>query len=242
MLEALTNEQLIKLEAPRYVGEVSPDDLNQELREMAQGTSETISESEFKEWYRQQLNETGLTDSEYKEIVTTRLLTTRLNNYLYERMPTVVEQVHLHAILLKSYEDAEKIRARWEAGEDFADLAREVSFDEQVKEKGGDLGWVPHGVIDLVDYVAFDLEINEVSQPVPYTDASSQTGETYYYLFMVPEKTDAREVDEEYLPALKGKALQDWLVEEIQLHKIKCNFNSEIYAWINWQLAKSESD
>ncbi|MBI2328894.1 MAG: hypothetical protein HYU85_04590, partial [Chloroflexi bacterium] len=68
MLNSLTNEQLIKLVAPRYVGEVSPEDIDQGLRSAARGGSETISENEFKEWYRQQLNESGLSDAEYKEI------------------------------------------------------------------------------------------------------------------------------------------------------------------------------
>jgi len=52
MLETLTNEQLIKIEAPRYGIAVSPEDINQELRRIASGESETISESEFKDWWR----------------------------------------------------------------------------------------------------------------------------------------------------------------------------------------------
>ncbi len=37
MLGELTNEQVIKIEAPRYVTEVSPEDIDQELRRMARG-------------------------------------------------------------------------------------------------------------------------------------------------------------------------------------------------------------
>ncbi len=241
MIEVLTNEQLIKIEAPRYVAEVSPEDVDQELRRIASRKSKTISESEFKEWYRQLLNEIDISDSEYKEIVATSLLAARLHEYLAARVPTVVEQMHLHAILLETYEDAEQITARWEAGEDFADLAREVSLDEVSGEKGGDLDWLPRGVLAYwFDDIIFNLTIGDVSEIVAYTadPIATEEVETLYYLFMVSEKADAREVDENSLQILKAKALDDWLMEEGKLHTISWTFNSEIYAWINWQLAK----
>ncbi len=238
MLEQLTDELLIKIEAPRYGIEVSPEDIDQELRRIARGESETISENEFKEWYRQVLNEIALSDSEYKEIIATGLLANRLHEYLAERVPTVAEQIHLHAILLETYEDTERIRARWEAGEDFADLAREVSLDEVSGEKGGDLDWVPRGILPpRFDDTVFSLAIDDVSEPLTYV-SDPTSAEIFYYLFMVSEKAVAREIDEGSLQILKAKALDDWLLEEVQFHKIEYNFNSEIYAWLSWQLAK----
>jgi len=240
MLEVLTNEQLIRIEAPRYVGEVSPEDIDQELRGIASGESGTISEDEFKEWYRQVLNENDLSDSEYKEIVATSLLAARLQTYLGERMSTVAEQIHLHAILLETYEDAEKIRARWEAGEDFADLAREVSLDGVSGEEGGDLGWLPRGMLPPgFDEIVFGLAIDDVSEPLAYI-SDYESEEIFYYLLVVSEKAAAREVDEGPLQILKAQALDVWLLAEIKSpkHEVKWDFNSEIYAWMNWQLAK----
>jgi len=241
MLDVLTKEQLIKLEAPQYVGEVTPEDIDQELRNIARGESETISDSEFKEWYRQQLNEVGLSDSEFKEYVATNLLRVRLHQYLAQRVPTVAEQIHLHGILLATYEDAEKTRARWEAGEDFADLAREVSLDEQSAEKGGDIGWWPRGISPWFDQ-GFSLSIGEVSEPLPYASDPSAT-DLVFYLFMVSEREDARELDEDTLEALRSKVLDDWLSAEMQFHEVKYygfnnGFDSETHAWINLQLAK----
>ena len=238
MLGELTNELVIKIAAPQYVGEVTPEDIDQTLRGIAGGESETISESEFKAWYRQLLNEIGFSDSEYRDYIGTLLLRARLHEYLAERVSTVAEQIHLHAIIVETYEDAEKIRARWEAGEDFADLAKEVSLDEVSGEKGGDFGWWPRGVLPPgFDQVAFNLTIDDISEPLAYvSDPTSE--EMFYYLLMVAEKADAREVDEDSLQILKAQALDDWLLEEIKFHEIEWNFNSEIYAWINWQLAK----
>jgi len=237
MLETLTKEQIIKLEAPGYGIEVTPEDVNQQLRRIAQGNSGIISESEFKEWYRQQLNESGLSDSEYKEMATTGLLATRLHESLAERVPTIAEQVHVYMIQLEAYEDAEKVRARWEAGEDFADLAREVSLHGQSREKGGDVGWVPRGVmVPGLEYAAFNLSPGDVSEPLP-------TGEGGYYLIMVSEKADARELDEDSLQKLRVGALEKWLLEEMKFHEIRWHgfnngFDSETNAWIVWQLSK----
>lgn len=253
MLDSLAREQVIKLEAPRYVGEISAEDVDQAMRY----ASNTTSESEFKAWYRQTLNESGLSDSEFKDITRTSLLSALLHEYLAERVPTVAEQIHLHAIILETYEDAEKTRARWEAGEDFADLAREVSLDSSSSENGGDLGWFPRGVLDYsIEYAAFDLSTDNVSESLAYYDVSDTLSDTsstesteplYWYLLMVSEKTDARELDENSLQALKNNALDDWLSAEWKLHEIHWhglhseNFDSETYAWINYQLAKNET-
>ena len=245
MLEMLTNELLIKVEAPRYGIEVSPEDVDQELRRMASGEGETISESEFKEWYRQILNENDLSDSEYKEIVTTVLLTAHLHEYLAERVPTVAEQVHLHSVLL-DIEDLEKIDERWREGEDLGKLAAtEVWQDKQSEGTIEDLDWVPRGILPTgFDDVVFNLSIGDVSRILPYTpDPTAEEGEVFYYLFSVSEKADAREVGEDYLQILKSRALDDWLLEEIKLHEIgwhglKNGFDSETAAWISWQLSK----
>ena len=240
MIDLLTNEQLIKLGAPRYVVKVTPEDIDQQLREVARGESEAISESEFKEWYRQLLNEIDLSDSEYKEIVATSLLASRLHDYLAERMPTAAEQIYLYSILLKTEEEAEEVRVRWEEGEAFADLAREVSLDDLSKENGGDLGWLPRGFLPGgFDDVAFNLSIDDVSEPLIYlSEPTSSEAEIFYYLLMVSDKAEAREIDEGSLQILEAKVLDDWLLEEIDFHEIEWNYNSEIHAWVAWQLTK----
>jgi peptidyl-prolyl cis-trans isomerase D len=57
---------------------------------------------------------------------------------------------------------------RAKAGEDFAKLAREVSEDPGSKDSGGDLGWVPQGVmVPQFEQALFELRKGEVSpEPV----------------------------------------------------------------------------
>jgi foldase protein PrsA len=220
---------------------------------MATGDGEPITQSEFKEWFRQLINDSRLSEEEYHDIIATQLMAEFFYEVISDAAPTTAEQVRLHIILTDTEEEAEETRARWAAGESFADLAREVSLDPMTRDKGGDYGWIPRGVAfeSRLDDVAFELEIDQVSQPLPYYDtaATDPNSPSYvnYHLIMVTEKSDSREVDEEYLDTVYAGAFDDWLNQlygqhEIQYHGINNGFDSETYAWINWQLQKLIGD
>lgn len=58
------------------------------------------------------------------------------------------------------------LRARIEAGEDFADLAREASEDPGSARAGGDLGWIEADVmVPAFDQVLFSMEAGTISEP-----------------------------------------------------------------------------
>jgi len=249
LYEIIPQEILVRQGAPRYGIEVTPDEVDELLREMARGENETISESEFKTWYRNALNETKLFDTEYRELVRTNVLAERLNEYLVMNVPTVAEQVHLYIIVLPSYDEAEAAIIRIEAGEDFSELARELSIDEETGERGGDAGWWPEGagLEANLEWVVFNsLEVGEINNiPILVDD---ETG--IYAVCLVVERQPAREIEEDKLEALKIGALEDWLLAERQNSTISFSgmdwseqeqryvFGSDTMAWINLQLAK----
>jgi hypothetical protein len=37
---------------------------------------------------------------------------------------------------------------------------------------------------------------------------------------------------------LEAKLLDDWLLEEKDFYEVEWNYNSEIHAWLHWQLLK----
>ncbi|UCH43731.1 MAG: peptidylprolyl isomerase [Dehalococcoidales bacterium] len=248
LLEVIAKEEVIRIEAPEYGVSVSADDIDRELKKLAESESGEISESEYREWYRQQLNESKLSNSEFRHLVGTNLLINRFHELLADRLPTVAEHIHLHVIVVETKEEADQVRQRWEGGEDFADLARELSLDGESRENGGDVGWVPRGVlVPAFEWEVFDLNSGNVSTPIPYStnpdDPSS--AEFLYYLFMVSEKDDAREIEEDSLEVIKGQALDMWYSQEVYYHDITYHglnngFDSETAAWISWQLAKSQ--
>ncbi|UCD09408.1 MAG: peptidylprolyl isomerase [Dehalococcoidales bacterium] len=248
-LTNMTREMVLKKEAEAAGIEISPEAVENKLIEMASGEGEPITQSEFKEWFRQRLNDTKLSDDEYRDIVATQLIGEFFYDVIADATPNTAEQVHLHVILTDTEEQAEETRARWAAGESFADLAREVSLDATSRENGGDVGWVPRGVIydSRYDDVIFNLDIGDVSELLAYydTSAADPSSPSYinYYLMMVSDKSDLREIDEKYLDTVHDMAFDQWISlmlseHDIQYHGIKNGFDSETYAWINWQLQK----
>jgi peptidyl-prolyl cis-trans isomerase C len=77
------------------------------------------------------------------------------------------EEVQARHILVASEDEAKKLIVRIEAGEDFAQLAKENSGDAGSKEQGGMLGYFGKGqMVPQFEEAAFSLKKGEVSKPV----------------------------------------------------------------------------
>lgn len=242
MLQVLATETAITLEAPDYGINVTEQDIDHELRRIAVGGSEnlTISEAEFKEWYRQKLNDTGVSDEFYRGIIETQLLTSRLQEYVAQQTPTVVEHAYVHLITIKTYDEAVEAKSRLDAGESFATVASDMSLDAS-RKNGGEIGWIPRGASQVYN-VAFVLNISEITSPLPYFPADSTTP-SWYYIIMVSGK-EVRQADEQYISTLQVMAFAQLLESAPLRHSVTYHgmsgggFDSETYAWVNLQLAK----
>jgi len=103
---------------------------------------------------------------------------------------------------------AEEVKARIEAGEDFATVAKEVSDDAQTAENGGDLGWVFRGEMgEEFDKVAFSLEPGQVGGPIKLPDG--------YAIILVEEKDPEHPVKEDELKLRRQQAFNEWLDAEV---------------------------
>lgn len=119
------------------------------------------------------------------------------------------EQIHVQAILLGSRTDAEMVKSRLEAGEEFATLARELSQDPWSREEGGDLGWLGRGVrSESFDSVAFSLDSSVISDPVRDEAVRTTSG---YWLIKVLEKDANRTIEKEHRDIMISKLLNDWV-------------------------------
>jgi foldase protein PrsA len=84
----------------------------------------------------------------------------------YTEKPNQIDAAH---ILVATQAEALKVKARIDAGEDFAKVAKEVSLDTATKDKGGDLGFVPYidsGLEANFINAAIALKVGQVSAPV----------------------------------------------------------------------------
>ncbi|SHE91060.1 foldase protein PrsA [Thermoanaerobacter uzonensis DSM 18761] len=85
----------------------------------------------------------------------------------YDNNKEQFEVVKASHILVADEKTAEDIYNRLMKGENFATLAKEYSIDTATKDKGGDLGEFPHGVmVPEFDQVVFSLKKGEISKPV----------------------------------------------------------------------------
>jgi foldase protein PrsA len=249
MLTNLAQEEIVKMEAPKYGIEISDEEIDQQLRNIAAGENSTISEGEFKEWYRQQLNNTKLSNSQYREIVATGLRVNYIHQILAMNMPSEVEQIHLYAMLLATEKEAEDMRTRLLTGEDFASLATEFSLDASSRDKGGDLGWTPQGVMDpQIEHGAWEMSPGDISEPIPIynTEDVQNPAIIGYYVLWLAEKADSRTIDEQYIPTMQNLSLEKWFTQAMQEHEIKYHgfnngFDSETYYWVNLQISKLNS-
>ena len=117
----------------------------------------------------------------------------------------------MQAILLGGEEEAQDVRARLGAGEDFATLDEELSQHTATKENGGDLGWLSRYKMSFVfDEFAFnpELELETLSEPI--RDETVTTGGGYW-LLKVLDKEDSKQISDDDRSFLKTKALDEWV-------------------------------
>lgn len=216
-------------------------------------TAKTVTDAEFNEWYRQQLNKSQLSSSQFRDLEKVSLIEAQLETYLEARAPTTSDQVHIYDIVAPDLTTAQDIQTRINNGEDFQTIAKEQSQDSDTAAKGGDMGWIPLSSLDSsLSTTAQNLPIGQVSAPVQTsTDAqaaqSSSDGSNTepYYLLMVKEKSTGREIDPQYVSYLSANLLQDWLTKESGIQKIKLlgkgaagGYDSETSAFLQYEIQK----
>lgn len=174
MLAGLLREELIKQGAKQYGVEVTDEDVESETQGLATQFGSLAG-------LEQALSQYGMTLDDFKGQIKTTLLLEAiaakdvkieeedLTTYYEENKERYKEeeQVKARHILVEDEKTAKDILKRLDAGEDFAELAKEKSTDPGSKDKGGDLGFFGKGVMDpSFEDAAFSLGIGETSPPV----------------------------------------------------------------------------
>ncbi|OGO23483.1 MAG: hypothetical protein A2144_00195 [Chloroflexi bacterium RBG_16_50_9] len=117
----------------------------------------------------------------------------------------------VQAILLGSEEEAQNVKARLDAGEDFATLAKELSQYPRSRDSGGDLGNVSKGSMSAAveDYV-FNPEVKTgvLSGPIRDETVTTTSG---YWLIEVLERDTSRQMGADDRDQLVAQALNEWV-------------------------------
>jgi len=161
------------------------------IRQGAEELGFTVSNAEVKET----LESYGYDDiPAVRDAIRAQLLLIKLSDeYFEQQVPQLAAQRYVMAMFLESESQVNEVKARLEAGEDFAVLAAELSLDDTCKEKGGDLGWRPEGALYLLvgssvlEENAFTGEVGALSQPLYEADKTKAVG---YWLVKILERKE----------------------------------------------------
>lgn len=132
------------------------------------------------------------------------------DNQTTDNQTTMINRVRISGILLGSWDEADMVKARLDAGDNFTALANELSQDNTSREQGGDLGWFsPDTIRPAFELFALNSSVTlEMVSDVIRDTATVTTGG--YWLVKVVEKDDNREVIVVDRDLLAETAYTDW--------------------------------
>jgi len=204
--------------ARRFAGELEVTATDDEIREeIASRLGITTDDESFDVVYQQELARSGLSEADYRQMVEAAVLTNKAQEKFLAEVPKSAESVHYRQIVVSEQAAAEDIRKQIEDGADFAKLAAKNSLDTATKDKGGDVGWVPRGVLDAsTEELIFPLKVGEITL-IPSTAGA--------LLIEMLKKDDDHPVEEDKKEPLAVRALANWLEEKRQSLSIVNNMD-----------------
>lgn len=132
-------------------------------------SSSGFTDTSFREYLKKQIIIEKVTTDISKDVTVTDQAVKDYydaNPYKYTESPDTIHTAH---ILVATEDEAKAVKARLDAGEDFAAVAKEKSTDTASSANGGDLGtvnYVDSGFDATFMAAAIALKVGEVSQPV----------------------------------------------------------------------------
>ena len=255
-LQLIVENEIISQSAPSIGITVSEDEVDQQIQgtiifqaggQLA-GKSDEQLDREFKELYSNFLNASQISEDEHREIVRRSLLREKVRQYVGETVPSVAQQFHVYRLAVDQQDEIDIMLTKYDdyvknstnpllLHEAFKAITREFSREEQeLVRRGGELGWLPLGVLNDGDYdnVITSVEVGKLSDPIPNRDQRQQA-----FVFMVSEVDELRELAPVHHEELKTRALERWVNEQRREHDVYAVFNSDIYAWMIQQLGIS---
>lgn len=194
-LEVMIDQALIAQTATELGVEIDPATVEEEYALMRGDDHDA-----FAEWLRT----SGLTPDALRAQLRADLTTRAVRDAVTASTPRLQPQVRVSHILLEDQSAADEATRRLNAGETFVDVARSLSADLSTRDSGGDLGYLPRGVMPpAFDDAAFSLAAGKRSDVI-----ESEIG---LQIVLVTEPAEDRPVPDRYWPAVQQHAFADWL-------------------------------
>ena len=229
VLDVLVADKIMQAEVKKQKIDISNEEIEEDFEEMKEfyGSDEALNK---------ELETYGLTIEDVKDNIKSNLQIEKLlDPYIditdeemakhFEENKASFgheEQVKASHILVETEDVALEVKAKLDAGEDFAELAKEYSIDEANSQLGGNLGYFAESkmVAEFSD-AAFSLEVGEISDPV-----KTNFG---YHIIKVEDKMEEKvPVLEENVEEIKSQLFQTksydaymaWYAEKLEEYEI----------------------
>jgi parvulin-like peptidyl-prolyl isomerase len=165
--------------------------------------------------YLADLEEINVHEEYLRQYIYYYLLTQKVQEKIVNDIPVEQEQVWARHILVETKAEADNAIARLNAGEDWNDLADELSLDTSNSSTGGDLGWFARGyMVAPFEEAAFALPVGEVSDPV-------ETDYGWHIVQVIAHETRPMSADD--YDYAQQSAYDEWLTEAKETKNIKIN-------------------
>jgi parvulin-like peptidyl-prolyl isomerase len=213
-------------------------------------TPTTISDADYNKWFKQQLNDTGLSIKQYRQVAVYDIQRQRLTSILSATIPSSMKQYHVWAMYFNSNASAVTAKAKINTFSDFNTVANTNGG----QTNGGDLGWMPLAVLPVsLESAAQNLNVGVCSDPVTYQSGSSLQGNltTTYWLLWLSDESDSMTVTPAQLTALQTNSLDNWLNSTAQNITITLHdrngtsidasngtLDSDTVTWLNYEVQK----
>lgn len=232
-LNRLVTEKILLQKADELNLKPSDDDINKQIEDtINQYKTQYPEEGQFES----ALEQSGITEDELKESLKNQIITTAVQEDILKDITITDDDAQVYYnenkdtkysvgagaiashILVADEDTAKSIKAKLDAGADFATLAKENSTDTGTKDNGGSLGFVAYNSTQLVTEFMDgfkNLKEGQVSDPV-----KSQFG---YHIIKATGLADAKVTSfDEVKEEIKSTLLQQ---------KQGDTFNSKIAEW-----------
>jgi hypothetical protein len=223
----IEDREVMRQSAPELGVEATPEEITAAIEEgltAAIPGNTTPTREEMDELYAQFLERVKVSDSEYRAVVETQLLSEKVLEYLDENeVPAEAEQVFLNIIPMADQELAGNVTAMLRSGGNFTAAAMHYSVVEEVAEVGGVVGWVPRGIYPELDDVVFSAAIGNVTDPI----AAGQG----FYVAMVSDVAENMPIGDDYRQILTNSRFESWMEEQKAASIIEQYLNEERIAW-----------
>lgn len=230
ILTELIDAELVEQGAAELGVEIDEEDIAEQRAELAEqvGGEEALEQAIEQQGLADEDVEALLRELTYRDAVTTHLvgeeeITDADVEAHFEEHREEYERAEARHILVETEEEAEEVLERLEDGEDFAELAEEVSTDEGSAAQGGDLGEFGRGqMVPAFEQAVFEeAEVGEVYGPV-----ESDFG---FHVVEVTERETPElaevedEIREELASGEEVEVFDEWLVQRREQTEITVN-------------------